>query len=114
MTDRNTKKRIQNSMDHALSGLPTDSFLTQRVLKRATQTKGEEKMKKKLSGSVIFAIVLTIVVATVAIAATNWDALRKYFETVRVMDTTGELARWSDEDKVKLLIAMEQAGLVDE
>lgn len=114
MTDRNTKKRIQDSMDHALSGLPTDSFLTQRVLKRAIQTKGEEKMKKKLSGSLIFAIVLTLVVATAAIAATNWDALRTYFETVRVMHTSGELMRWSDEDKVKLLIAMEQAGIVDE
>lgn len=114
MTERNTKKRIQNSMDHAFSGLPTDSFLTQRVLKRANQTKEEVKMKKKLSGSAILAIVLTLVVATAAIAATNWDALRTYFETVRVMHTSGELARWSDEDKVKLLTAMKKAGIVDE
>lgn len=114
MTDRNIKDKIQNAMNHTFSGLAPDSLLTQRVLRRGTQTNGEVKMKKKLSGSVIFAILLTLVVATAAIAATNWDALRKYFETVRVMETTGELARWSDEDKIKLLIAMEAAGIVDE
>ena len=60
-------------------------------------------MKKKTSGSLILAIILIILAATVAVAVTNWDSLKHYFETVRMMETTGELARWSDEDKVKLL-----------
>ena len=69
-------------------------------------------MKKKISGSLIFAFVMTLLLAGAALAITNWDSLKQYFETVRTMDTEGELARWSDEDKVSLLQAMEEAGLV--
>ena len=69
-------------------------------------------MKKKISGSLIFAFVMTLLLAGPALAITNWDSLKQYFETVRTMDAEGELARWSDEDKVSLLQAMEEAGLV--
>ncbi len=112
MTDQKIKAKIQQSMNHALSGLSSDAFLTERVQRRAQSEKGENIMKKKLSGSLILAVVLVILLATGAFALTNWDKLKGYFEAVREMDTAGELARWSDEDKVKLLHTMAEAGIV--
>ena len=112
--DREVKEKVRRSMDHALSGLACDPFLTDRVLKRAEKSKGEEPVMKKLSGGLIFAIVLIVLLATAALAVTNWEQLKAYFETVRVMDTAGELARWSEEDKIKLLKAMAEAGIVSE
>jgi flagellar basal body-associated protein FliL len=114
MTDKKTMEKIQQSMNRSLSGMDTDDMLTERVLRRAEKNQEDEKtMKKKTSGSLILAIILIILAATVAVAVTNWDSLKHYFETVRMMETTGELARWSDEDKVKLLQAMVDAGIVD-
>ncbi|NLA82786.1 MAG: hypothetical protein GX849_08195 [Clostridiaceae bacterium] len=112
MTDRNAKDKIQQSMNNALSGLSPDFFLAPRVLRQAEQTKGEVKVKR-LSGSLVFAIVLAIVLVTAAFALTNWESLKGYFETVRLMDTAGELARWSDADKIKLLLAMADANIVN-
>lgn len=112
MTDRKIKEKIRQSMNRSLSGMASDDLLAERVLRRAEKTQGEESVKKKISGSLILAIILMILAATVAVAVTNWDTLKQYFETVRVMETTGELARWSDEDKVKLLQAMADAGIV--
>ena len=112
MSDKHVKETIQQAMNHTLCGLSQDPFLTQRVLWRAANDKGEAQMKKKISGSLIFAFVMTLLLAGAALAITNWDSLKQYFETVRTMDTEGELARWSDEDKVSLLQAMEEAGLV--
>ena len=112
MTDKKTMEKIQQSMNRSLSGMASDDLLAERVLRRAEKTQGEESVKKKISGSLILAIILMILAATVAVAVTNWDTLKQYFETVRVMETTGELARWSDEDKVKLLQAMADAGIV--
>lgn len=112
MTDRKNREKIQRSMNHTFSGLTPDIFLAQRVLNQAGESKGKEKMKNKLSGSMVFAVILVLLLATAAVAITNWENLKKYFETVRVMDTEGELARWSDTDKVKLLSAMVAAGIV--
>lgn len=112
MTNRDVKSKIRQSMEHSLSGLSADPFLLRRVLARAQETKGEEKVVKKLSGALILAIVLALLLATAALALTNWEALRDYFETVRVLDQTGALARWSDEDRLKLLSAMAEAGIV--
>lgn len=111
MTDGNTKRRIGQSLDRTLSGLRADPLLSSRVLRLAQERKGEEKVVKKLSGAVIFAIILVLLMAAAALALTNWEQLKAYFETVRTMDTSGELARWSDEDKIKLLRAMQDAGI---
>ncbi len=112
MSNRNAKNKIQQAMNYTLSGLSPDAFLAERVIGRAQTHHGEKIMKKKLSGSLVFALILTIVLVTGAFAFTNWDKLRGYFEAVRVMDTEGVLARWSDEDKIKLLSAMAEAGIV--
>ena len=40
------KRRIQEKLNHSLSGLKEDPFLAQRVI---AQAKGEPEMKKKLT-----------------------------------------------------------------
>ena len=114
MKEQNIREKIKGAMNHSLTGLPCDPFLDVHVRKRAEETKGETKMKKKLSGGLVFALILTVLLVSVALAVSNWESMKKYFETVRVMDTDGELARWSDEDKIKLLMAMEEAGIIQE
>lgn len=114
MTDRQVKEKIRQSMDHSLSGLPCDAFLTARVLKRAKENKGDERMRTRRSGSLVLVVLLTVLLAIAALALNNWETLKGYFETVRVMDLSGELARWSDEDKIKLLEAMTDAGITTE
>lgn len=112
MTDQEMKEKIQRALDRSLAGLEDDPLMAQRVMRQGCRRKGEEqKMKKKLSGGLIFALVLVLLAAT-ALAVTHWEALKGYFETVRTMDTSGELARWSDEDKLRLLEAMAEAALV--
>ena len=58
MSDKHVKETIQQAMNHTLCGLSQDPFLTQRVLWRAANDKGEAQMKKKISGSLIFAFVM--------------------------------------------------------
>lgn len=58
------QKKVQQAMNASLSGLQADPWLTQRVL-----AKGEEPMKKKISGfMMVIVIVITIGMAT-AVAA---------------------------------------------
>lgn len=110
MTDDKIRRKTQRALDHSLRGLNTDPFLALHTLSRAKE--GEKPMLKKLSGSLIFAVVLVLLMAATAFAITNWDELKAYFETVREMDAEGALARWSDEDKIRLLEAMDGAGLL--
>lgn len=76
-----------------------------------SQLKGEKKMLKKRALPVLV-IALVLLLTLTALAVTNWDSLKGYFETVRGMEASGELARWSDQDKLKLLSAMADAGLL--
>lgn len=111
MTEQELQEQLTASLDAALSGLREDAFLAPRIIR---QGKGEKtKMKKRMTGGLALAIVLTLLLATTALAISGWDALKGYFEDVRRMDQSGELARWSDEDKLKLLSAMARAGLID-
>ena len=89
MTDRQVKEKIRRSMDHSLSGLPCDAFLTARVLKRAEENKGDERMRTRRSGSLVLVVLLTVLLAIAALALNNWETLKGYFETVRVMDLSG-------------------------
>ena len=111
MTEQELQEQLTASLDAALSGLREDAFLAPRIIR---QGKGEKtKMKKRMTGGLALAIVLTLLLATTALAISGWDALKGYFEDVRRMDQSGELARWSDEDNLKLLSAMARAGLID-
>ena len=51
------KRRIQEKLNHSLSGLKEDPFLAQRVI---AQAKGEPEMKKKLTSSLVLVIVLCL------------------------------------------------------
>ena len=59
------KRRMQQILNHSLSGLKENSFLAQRIIE---QGKGEPKMKKKLSFAFILAMVLLVLLAAAAIA----------------------------------------------
>ena len=51
------KRRIQEKLNHSLSGLKEDPFLAQRVI---AQAKGEPEMKKKMTSSLVLVIVLCL------------------------------------------------------
>ncbi|MBQ9195941.1 MAG: hypothetical protein IJ157_01760 [Clostridia bacterium] len=52
-----SKKNIQEALNRSLSGLNANPFLAQRVIAEA---KGEEKVKKKMTGAMILVIVLVL------------------------------------------------------
>ena len=66
MTLREEQEKVQKAMNAALSGLREDPFLAGRVLANA---KGEKPMKKKLSFSIVTAVVLIVLSISVALAA---------------------------------------------
>lgn len=68
-------------------------------------------MFKKLLAAFALAMLMIFSVSAAALAKTNWKTLKPYFETVRAMEGAGELARWSPEDRLKLVQAMAAAGL---
>ena len=109
MRDQRDKRFVQESIDSGLSALRGDPRLAQRIMR---QERTEGITMKKLPVGLIFAVILLLLTVT-ALALTNWDALAKYFEKTRSMATSGELDRYSEEDQLKLLSAMAEAGLVE-
>ncbi len=104
------EKHLQSALHAGLDALTLSEADERRLL---ASMKGETIiMKKKLITALVLAALLLL--SLTALALTNWDALKGYFETVNDMEASGELARWSDEDKLKLLSAMVEAGLVTE
>ena len=59
------KRRMQQILNHSLSGLKENPFLAQRVIE---QGKGEPEMKKKISFAFVLAMVLLVLLAAAAIA----------------------------------------------
>ena len=59
------KRKMQNTLNHSLSGLKENPFLAQRVIEQA---KGEPEVKKKISFAFILAMVLMLLLAAAAIA----------------------------------------------
>lgn len=60
------QKKVQNAMNHTLSGLQADPWLAQRVL---ANVKGEEPMGKKVSGAFVAVCILLILTMATAVAA---------------------------------------------
>lgn len=63
MTEQKEKRILKNTFDRTLSGLQTDPYLAQKIIRR--HTKGEEKVKKKIS----FAFILVNALVLIAVAA---------------------------------------------
>ncbi len=63
MTEQQEKRILKNTFDMTLSGLQTDPYLAQKIIRE--QTKGEEKVKKKIS----FAFVLVNLLVLCAVTA---------------------------------------------
>lgn len=74
MTEQNEKRILKNTFDMTLSGLKTDPYLAQKIIR--SQTKGEEKVKKKISFALILANALVLIAITafaVSIGTENPD-----------------------------------------
>lgn len=60
------QKKVQNAINHSLSGLQADPWLAQRVF---AQAKGEETVTKKVSGAFVIVCILLILSMATAVAA---------------------------------------------
>ena len=65
------KRKIQEMLNHSLSGLKENPFLSQRVI---AQAKGEEPVKKKISFSLLF-IIAALLIGTVTALATGVESV---------------------------------------
>ena len=110
MNDEKLKSRIQQAVDQHAAHLRPDPFLTRRIL---SEERKEGFMIKKFSVGLMIALLLLLATVT-ALAVSNWDLLAEYFEKTRSMASSGELDRFSQEDQLKLLSAMAEAGLVNQ
>lgn len=68
---------------------------------------------KRIAFRMVMIVLVLALLANTALAATNWETLRPYFEQMRGMNAAGESARWSNNDKLKLLTAMDDASIVE-
>ncbi len=91
------QQKVQNAINHSLSGLQEDPWLAQRVLARA---KGEEPMAKKVSGFFVIVCILlsmaTAVAAGVLYLGRGLDAelriteeIREVYQETDLFDTPG-------------------------
>ena len=64
------KRKMQEILNHSLSGLQENPFLPQRVI---AQAKGEEPMKKRISFSVIIIVAVLLIGTMTALAASVED-----------------------------------------
>lgn len=110
MKDELIRSQIHQAVDHHAEHVQPDPFLAQRIM---NQERTKKHVMKKIPGRLVIAIILLLQTAT-ALALTNWETLAKYFEKTRSMATSGELDRYSEEDQLKLLSAMIEAGLVNQ
>lgn len=62
MTEQNEKRILKNTFDMTLSGLKTDPYLAQKIIRG--HMKGEEKVKKKISFALILANTLVLIAVT--------------------------------------------------
>ena len=65
MNDQRDKRFVQRSIDEGLSSVQGDPWLAQRIM---ASEKGENKVKKKTTLSVVMVVVAILAIATVAIA----------------------------------------------
>ncbi len=86
------KREMQNRLNQSLSGLKEDPFLAQRVI---AQGKGEPEMKKKLTGTLVLAVVLILALLGSAYALFSSqvaDFFRQYWNR--------DLGDWLQEGKI--------------
>ena len=67
MTEQQDKARFRQAVDHTLSGLTGDPFLTQRVL--AGAEKGAKPVKYHIPKGLVVALIALLCMGTVAVAA---------------------------------------------
>ncbi len=104
--------RNENDLRRALNaGLSPAALSPSDRQKLLLSIRGGKTMIKKRFVPVL-ALILVLLSLT-ALAVSNWESIKGYLDTVRGMEAAGELARWSDEDKLKLLSAMNDAGLIE-
>ena len=111
MKDELIRSQIHQAVDYHAENIQPDPFLAQRVM---NQERRKRNVMKRISVRLVIAIIILLLLTATALALTNWETLAKYFEKTRSMATSGELDRYSEEDQLKLLSAMTEAGLVNQ
>ena len=96
---------IRSAIDECLSGVEKMPSLRYQVLQK---TRGDVKVKKKLSAGLVIAICL-IIVAVGAFAAMSLNTL--YEKTIELESKSGLINEWSIEDKVTLIDWMAESGI---
>ena len=87
------KRKMQNILNHSLSGLQENPFLAQRVI---AQAKGEKPVKRKLSLALVLCIVLGIAIIGTACALLASSQVADFFRQYWGKD----MGDWLQEGKI--------------
>ena len=99
------KRKVQNLLNHSLSGLKENPFLARRVI---AKSKGEEPVAKRISTAMVIVLVLAILTVTAAAAALIW---REAGEKIAVMERdNGYYDTWDTNTKVELVRYLAELG----
>ena len=93
MNGMDDKRKMQNILNHSLSGLKENPFLAQRII---AQAKGEKPVKRKISLALVLCIVLGIAIIGTACALLASSQVADFFRQYWSHD----LGDWLQEGKV--------------
>ena len=109
MKDNRLEQRIQHSLNAELSGLNTTSWQRNQFFENAT---GGTKVKRKLTYSLVLAIVLLLIAATALAVTISYINGQKHIE--KAMDISVEFDKYSEWDldaKIRLIESMREDGI---
>ena len=109
MKDNRLEQRIQHSLNAELSGLNTTSWQRNQFFENAT---GGTKVKRKLTYSLVLAIVLLLIAATALAVTISYINGQKHIE--QAMDISVEFDKYSEWDldaKIRLIESMREDGI---
>ena len=87
------KRKMQNILNHSLSGLKENPFLAQRII---AQAKGEKPVKRKISLALVLCIVLGIAAIGTACALLASSQVANFFRQYWGKD----MGDWLEEGKI--------------
>ena len=109
MKDNRLEQRIQHSLNAELSGLNTTSWQRNQFFENAT---GGTKVKRKLTYSLVLAIVLLLIAATALAVTISYINGQKHIE--KAMDISVEFDKYSEwdlDEKIRLIESMREDGI---
>lgn len=105
MKEAEFRLQVHQAMDHCLSGVQTQPFLSQRILHSEEKT----KMKRKMSLATVLLIAL-LVIAVTAVAAGIYESIKPAMDSSATLLISSD---WSLEEKLKFLTILQEYGVVE-